>query len=107
MKFNTHIKNILDLGCLSIALIQREIGQPYHCILIGRSLNDNIYFLDGQHPYKYIENTENIIMYLLENGYKYLSLLTSKKKSKCVESNLLDIYNESSPFLAKTSSLFI
>lgn len=107
MKFNIHIKNILDVGCLSIALIQRRIEQPYHCILIGRSLNDNIYFLDGQHPYKYIENTENIIMYLLENDYKYLSLLISKNKSKCVESNLLETYNENPVFLTRTGSLFV
>lgn len=105
--FNNHIKSILDLGCLSLALISREgIGSYYHCILIGRSLNDNIYFLDAQAPYQYIEHSENIILYLLEKGYTSLSLLVSQKKSKCVESNILEIYNENPVFLTTTSSLF-
>ena len=46
-------------------------------------------------------------MYLLENDYKYLSLLISKNKSKCVESNLLETYNENPVFLTRTGSLFV
>ena len=105
--------NEIPRGCLSIGIVNLndKIEGLYmpagkHAIIIGKSNNNNIHFIDGQDPYEYIDNLNDILSYFYKNNYTKITYIVSDT-NKCYDQEILTFTDTNIDKLVRVNSLFV